>query len=56
MSEIILVELARLAGVFLAAWLGTRVEQKWLRADVNRAHDRLDSHDARIREVELEIL
>lgn len=26
---------------------------RWLRADVNRAHTRLDAHDERIRELEI---
>lgn len=50
-------ELMKLAshiiGGGLAAWLAIRVEIRWLRADVNRAHSRLDHVDNRIHELEV---
>lgn len=50
-SEVILVELVRVAAVFGATWVAVKVELRWLRSDVNRAHKRLNSHDARIRSI-----
>lgn len=35
------------------AWLAVRVELRWLRSDVNRAHKRLDVHDDRVRNLEI---
>lgn len=53
MSETVLIEIARLVGVFVVAWLGVRVEMRWLRSDVNRAHSLLNQHDGRLRRLEL---
>lgn len=35
------------------AWLAVRVELRWLRSDVNRAHKRLDDHETRVRVIEI---
>jgi hypothetical protein len=45
--------LAEIAGTGLAAWSAIRVEVRWLRTDVNRAHSRLNDHDKRIRKLEI---
>lgn len=43
----------RIIGGFAGAWLAVRIELRWLRSDIVRAHTRLDDHDVRIRQIEI---
>lgn len=47
------VDVLRVLGAAFGAWAAVRVEIRWLRSDVNRAHKRLDKHGAQIRALEL---
>lgn len=46
-------EILQVLGSFAGAWLAMRIELRWLRSDVNRAHARLDDHELRVRRIEI---
>lgn len=51
-TEAFLIELAKVAGTMLGAWLAVRVELRWLRADVDRHEKQFGAHDSRIHALE----